>query len=131
MPTQQGIRRNNSVELDQSLSSDSFGLACEKNPFCVGKPNTTATQPLFEQSVLSLKEFDDDQLMAMNPTSGDHQQKRQQWWPRAHAAILPPLLVRNFGHHAIDVLTDMRVFTAVVDAGSFAMVADKLDLSRG
>jgi DNA-binding transcriptional LysR family regulator len=32
---------------------------------------------------------------------------------------------------AIDVLTCMRVFTAVVDAGSFAKAADKLELSRG
>jgi DNA-binding transcriptional LysR family regulator len=32
---------------------------------------------------------------------------------------------------ATDVLTGMRVFTAVVDAGSFAGAADKLDLSRG
>jgi DNA-binding transcriptional LysR family regulator len=32
---------------------------------------------------------------------------------------------------AIDVLTGMRVFTTVVDAGSFAAAADKLDLSRG
>jgi DNA-binding transcriptional LysR family regulator len=30
-----------------------------------------------------------------------------------------------------DVLTGMRVFTTVVDAGSFAAAADKLDLSRG
>lgn len=32
---------------------------------------------------------------------------------------------------AIDVLTGMRVFTAVVDEGSFAGAADRLDLSRG
>jgi len=32
---------------------------------------------------------------------------------------------------ATDVLTGMRVFAAVVDAGSFAAAADKLDLSRG
>lgn len=32
---------------------------------------------------------------------------------------------------AIDVLTGMRVFAAVVDAMSFAKAADKLDLSRG
>ena len=32
---------------------------------------------------------------------------------------------------ATDVLTGMRVFTTVVDAGSFASAADKLDLSRG
>jgi DNA-binding transcriptional LysR family regulator len=32
---------------------------------------------------------------------------------------------------AIDLVAGMRVFTAVVDAGSFAGAADKLDLSRG
>ena len=32
---------------------------------------------------------------------------------------------------ATDVLAGMRVFTAVVEAGSFAAAADKLDLSRG
>jgi DNA-binding transcriptional LysR family regulator len=32
---------------------------------------------------------------------------------------------------SIDVLTGMRVFAAVVDAGSFAGAADRLDLSRG
>ena len=31
----------------------------------------------------------------------------------------------------IDIVASMRVFTAVVDAGSFAGAADKLDLSRG
>jgi DNA-binding transcriptional LysR family regulator len=32
---------------------------------------------------------------------------------------------------ATDILTGMRVFTTVVDTGSFAAAADKLDLSRG
>jgi DNA-binding transcriptional LysR family regulator len=32
---------------------------------------------------------------------------------------------------SIDIVASMRVFTAVVDAGSFAGAADKLDLSRG
>ncbi len=32
---------------------------------------------------------------------------------------------------AIDIVAGMRVFTAVVDAGSFAGAADRLDLSRG
>src|SRR4030065_1984830 len=32
---------------------------------------------------------------------------------------------------AIDIVAGMRVFTAVVDAGSFAGAADKLDLARG
>jgi hypothetical protein len=32
-------------------------------------------QPLLEQSVLDLQEFDDDQLMPMYSTRHDHQQK--------------------------------------------------------
>src|SRR6266851_3587730 len=32
---------------------------------------------------------------------------------------------------AMDIVTGMRVFTSVVDSGSFAAAADKLDLSRG
>ena len=32
---------------------------------------------------------------------------------------------------SIDVVACMRVFTAVVEAGSFAGAADRLDLSRG
>src|SRR3972149_8878050 len=32
---------------------------------------------------------------------------------------------------AIDIVAGMRVFAAVVEAGSFAGAADKLDLSRG
>jgi hypothetical protein len=34
-----------------------------------------SAQSILEQSVFCLKEFDDDELMAMNPTSGDHQKK--------------------------------------------------------
>jgi len=41
----------------------------------VGEADAPSAQPLLEKSILSLKEFDDDQLMAMNPTSGNHQQK--------------------------------------------------------
>jgi uncharacterized membrane protein YfcA len=40
--------------------------------------------------------------MAMNPTSGDHQQKRQQRWHRTHAIILPPAVVPIFGHRGLD-----------------------------
>ena len=76
MPSQQRIRRDNGVELEQSLSPYGLGLARQKSPLSVGEADAPSSQPLLEQSVLSLKEFDDDQLMAMNPASGDHQQKR-------------------------------------------------------
>jgi hypothetical protein len=58
----------------------------------VGEADAPSSEPVLEQSVLSLKEFDNDQLMAMNPASGDQQQKRQQRWHRTHAVILPPPL---------------------------------------
>jgi hypothetical protein len=41
----------------------------------VGKADAPPSEPVPEQPVLSLKEFDDDQLVAMNSASSDHQQK--------------------------------------------------------
>lgn len=92
MPAQQRIRRDDGVKLEQTLSADGFGLARQKSPFCVREANSPAAKSILEQPVLSLKEFDDNQLMAMNPSCSDHQQKRQQRWRRAHAVILPPSL---------------------------------------
>jgi hypothetical protein len=60
------------------LTSHCLGFPREQSSLGVGEPDTLAAQPVFEQPVLGLKEFDDDQLMAMNPTSRDHQQKREQ-----------------------------------------------------
>jgi hypothetical protein len=41
-----------------------------------GVPGTVCrvrrTQPIFEQPILGLKEFDDNQLVLMNPTSRNH-----------------------------------------------------------
>src|SRR4029077_7548770 len=74
MPSQQRIRRDDGIELEQSLSPYGLGLARQQSPLSVGEVDAPPAQPLLEQSVLSLKELDDDQLMAMNPTSGDHQQ---------------------------------------------------------
>ena len=44
--------------------------------------------------------IDDDQLMAMNPTCGDHQQKRQERWHRAHPVILPSRRRSYSGQHS-------------------------------
>jgi hypothetical protein len=43
----------------------------EQRSFSVGEPDTLAAQPIFEQPILGL------QLVAINPTAQDHQQKRQ------------------------------------------------------
>jgi hypothetical protein len=75
MPPQQRIRRNDGVELEQSFSSYGLGLARQKSPLCGCEADAPSSQPLFQQSVLSLKELDDDKLMAMNPARSDHQQK--------------------------------------------------------
>jgi hypothetical protein len=72
MPSQQRIRRDDGVELEQSLSPYSLGLARQKSPLSVGEADAPSSEPFFKQSVLSLKEFDDDELMAMNPASSNH-----------------------------------------------------------
>ena len=73
MPPQQGIRRDYRVEFEQGFAPYRFGLARQKSTLSVGEPDAPSAQAILEQSVLSLKEFNDDQLMAMNPASSDHQ----------------------------------------------------------
>jgi hypothetical protein len=73
MPPQQGIWRDNGVELEQSLSPYGFGFPRQQRALGISEPDTLSAQPVFKKSVLSLKEFDDDLLMAMNPASGNHQ----------------------------------------------------------
>ena len=75
MPSQQCVWRDDGVELDQSSSSYGLGLARQKSPLSVRKTDAPSAESLFEQSVLCLKEFNDDELLAMNPASSNHQQK--------------------------------------------------------
>ena len=75
MPSQKGIRRDYGVELKQGLSAYGFSLPRQEGALGVGEADAPPSEPVLQQSVLSLQEFDDDQLMA-NPTRGDHQQKR-------------------------------------------------------
>ena len=47
-----------------------------------------AAEPLLQETILGLKELDDDQLVAMDPTGHDHQQKRQERRHGTHAGSL-------------------------------------------
>jgi hypothetical protein len=73
--------QRSSVSEETTVSSSSstcvpcLGFSRQQRPLRVGEPDPLSAQPVFEQPVLGLKEFDDDQLVAMNPTSRDHQQK--------------------------------------------------------
>ena len=95
-----------------SSSSKAFrptalSLPCQEGPLGVGEADAPSSESVLEQSVLGLQEFDDDQLMTMNPTCGDHQQKRQQRWHRADAFILPSCGWR---------ICSMREFACVVQS---------------
>lgn len=87
MPAQR-IRRNDRVQFEQRLASHCLGFPRQQRPLRVGEPDPLSAQPVFKRPVLGLKEFDDDQLVAMNPTSRDHQQKREQRWHGTHATSL-------------------------------------------
>ena len=104
MPTHQRIRRDYGVEFKQGFASHCLGLARQKRALSVGESDPLSSQALFEQAILSLEKFDDEQLMAMDPAGHHHQQKRQQRWHRAHVSFYRRRLVRNFGHHAGEVL---------------------------
>ena len=77
MPSQQRSRRDDGIELEQSLSPYGLGLARQQSPLSVGEADAPSAQAILEQSVLGLKELDDDQLMAMNPSRDHHKQKRE------------------------------------------------------
>jgi hypothetical protein len=63
-----GLLRRTSGLRDTAL------VLCQQRPLHVGESDPLTAQPI-EQSVVGLKEFDDDPVVAMNPTSRDHQQK--------------------------------------------------------
>jgi hypothetical protein len=68
------------IECEQGFSPYHLGLARQKSTRTrsVGEPDSLAWQLLFEQAVLGLGKFDDEQLMPMDPPRDNHQQKRQQ-----------------------------------------------------
>src|SRR5437870_10032004 len=72
VPAQQSIGTNDRVQFEQGLASDCLRFPRQQRSLCIGEPDTLAAQPVFEQSILGLKEFNDDQLVAMNPTRQDH-----------------------------------------------------------
>ena len=77
MPPEQRIGRDDGVEFKQGFAPYRLGLARQKSTLSVGEPDPPSSQSFFEQAVLGLEKLDNDQLMSTNPTSGDHQQKRQ------------------------------------------------------
>ena len=97
MPPHKRIGRNYSIEFKQGFAPHRLGLTRQKRTLSVGEPDALSSQPLFEEAILSLKKFDDEQLMPMDPAGHHHQQKRQQRRRRTHANILPRPVVRIYG----------------------------------
>jgi hypothetical protein len=65
------------LELQERFASYGVGLSRQQRPFRVGESDSLSTPPSFEQPILSLEEFDNNQLMPVGPARHDHQQKRQ------------------------------------------------------
>ena len=59
-------------------------LSRQQRPLGIGKSDSPSAQSLFEQPILSLEKFDDDQPMSIDTARYDHQQKRQQ---RRHGTL--------------------------------------------
>ena len=67
MPPKQRVGRNDGVERQERFASYGLGLPRKQRPFGIGKADSLSPQPFPEQPVFSLKEFDDDQLMSIDP----------------------------------------------------------------
>jgi hypothetical protein len=72
IPTQQGVRRDQSVKLAQQFAPERVRLSGQPAAFGIGKTKVLPTQACFEYAVLLLQILDDIQLMAVKPT-GEHQ----------------------------------------------------------
>ena len=75
MPPHQRIRSDERVQLEQRFASDRLGFSRQQRSFGVAKSNTLSAQPLLEQLILCLEEFDDDELVTIDPAGRDHEQK--------------------------------------------------------
>ena len=51
----------------ERLAADSLSLPGEKRPFCISEPDSFAAESFLQQTILGLKELDDDQLLPMAP----------------------------------------------------------------
>src|SRR5437870_6458939 len=67
MPPHERIGRNDAVEFEQGLASYRLGFARQKSTLSICEPDSLSSQPVFEQTVLSLEKLDDEQLMPMDP----------------------------------------------------------------
>jgi len=71
VPSQQRVRRNQSVKLGQHLASKCLGFSGESAPLGISEAKASPTQTLLEHAVLFLEILDHVQLVTVDPT-GDH-----------------------------------------------------------
>ena len=75
MPPHQRIRSDERVQLEQRFASERLGFSRQQRSFGVAKSDALSAQPVFEQLILCLEEFDDDELVTIDPAGRDHEQK--------------------------------------------------------
>jgi len=74
MPPHQRLRRNKGVEFTERFTPHRLCFPRKQRSFGVAKSNTLSAQPLLEELILCLEEFDDDELVTIDPTGRDHEQ---------------------------------------------------------
>ena len=59
-PVRYVIRGDDSLEFQQGFAPNGFRFPREERPLGIGEPNPLAAEALFQQTILGLKELDDD-----------------------------------------------------------------------
>jgi len=70
------------------LRPTAFRLPGKECPFGIGESDALAVEALLQQSILGLKELDDDQLLPMDPAGYHHQQESEKRRHGTHAQSL-------------------------------------------
>ena len=62
-----GIVRDRQLLAEKRFAPERFRLPCEEGTLSVGEANAFAAQFIFQQAILRLKKFNDNELITMNP----------------------------------------------------------------
>jgi hypothetical protein len=67
MPPQKRGRRHDRVQFPQCLAPDCLRFPRKERSLGVGETNALAAQLLLQEAILGLEEFNDNELVAMDP----------------------------------------------------------------
>ena len=87
MPTEDGVRREQSANLIQQLSTEGLSLDCQSSALIIIKQDSFRAKLCFQNSILGTQVFDHFLLLAVNPAGKEHQHQLPRVQNKVHRRI--------------------------------------------